>query len=64
MTAAQRIIARHGIATFAGQQALESEILEIASKVDGGNCYDRVWTFSDGSTITKSREGFVAGEAK
>jgi hypothetical protein len=63
-TAAQRILSNHNTAHFAGQQALESELREIASKVEGGNCYDRTWTFTDGSTITKTREGFTTGGAK
>lgn len=64
MTTAQRILSNHNTADFAGQQALESELREIARKVEGTDCHGRVWTFSDGSKVTKTREGFAAGGAK
>jgi hypothetical protein len=63
MTTAQRIIASHKQATFSQTQALESEARDLATKTAAANCYDRTWTFYDGSSITKTRDGYTT-EAK
>lgn len=64
MNTAQRILADHQYCTFAQARALEAEARELATKVDGGNCYDRMWTFHDGSVITKTQDGYTEGEGK
>jgi hypothetical protein len=58
MTTAQRIIADNSTA-----RAIESEAYELAIKVTAANCFDRTWTFYDGSSITKTRDGYTT-EAK
>jgi hypothetical protein len=60
MNTAQRILAANNQKTFGQQQALESEARNMAIKTDAANCYDRTWTFYDGSKITKARDGFTA----
>lgn len=64
MTTAQRIIASHKQATFSQAMALESEARELATKTTAANCYDRTWTFYDGSSITKTSDGYTSGESK
>ena len=59
MTTAERLISEFPAVTFP-QQKLETEIRELAVKTAAPNCYDRVWTFYDGSKIAKTRDGFVA----
>lgn len=59
MTTAQRIINANSTA-----QASEAEARDLATKTTAANCYDRTWTFCDGSTITKTRDGYTAGEGK
>jgi hypothetical protein len=59
MTTAQRIISSNSTA-----QAIESEARELATKTAAANCYDRTWTFYDGSSIIKTRAGYTAGEGK
>lgn len=59
MTTAQRIIASHKQATFSQAMALESEARELATKTAAANCFDRTWTFYDGSSITKTRDGYT-----
>ena len=59
MTTAQRIIASNSTA-----QAIEAEARELATKTAAANCYVRTWTFYDGSSITKTRDGSTAGGAK
>jgi hypothetical protein len=59
MTTAQRIIADNSTA-----QAIESEARDLATKTTAANCYDRTWTFYDGSTITKTRDGYKAENGK
>ncbi len=59
MTTAQRIIAANSTS-----QAIEAEARELATKTAASNCYDRTWTFYDGSSITKTRDGYTAGEGK
>jgi len=61
MATAQRIVSSHTTETFADQQKLESELREFAIRIDGPNCYDRIYYFFDGSKVTKTRTGFVAG---
>jgi hypothetical protein len=58
MTTAQRIIEANTEA-----RAIETEARELAMKTDGPNCFDRTWTFYDGSSITKTRDGYTT-EAK
>ena len=59
MTTAQQILTANKAETFAQAQALEANIRELAVKVSGANCYDRTWTFYDGSEITKTRDGYT-----
>lgn len=61
MTTAQHIVTSHTTETFADQQKLERELREIATRIEGPNCYDRIYYFFDGSKVTKTRDGFVAG---
>ena len=63
MNTAQRIIASHKQATFSQAQAMEAEASAMATKTAAANCYDRTWTFYDGSSITKTRDGYTT-EAK
>ena len=60
MTTAQKILAAHNSETFNQAQALEAAARELAVKTIGANCYDRTWTFYDGSSVTKTREGYAA----
>lgn len=55
MSTAQRIIA-----TNSSAEAIESEARELAVKTSAANCYDRTWTFFDGSMIVKTRNGYTA----
>jgi hypothetical protein len=64
MTTAQKIIAANSATTFSQAQALEAAARELATKTTGANCYNRTWTFYDGSNITKTRDGYTAGSAK
>ena len=64
MTTAARIIAAHKSETFAQAEAMESECRDLAISTTAANCYDRVWTFYDGSTITKTRDGYVLDAAE
>lgn len=64
MTTAQRILEANKTETFAQVQALQNHIRDLAVETEGFNCYDRTWTFYDGSTITKTRDGYTAGEGK
>ena len=64
MTTAQRIIKANSAKTFSQAQALEAAARELAIKTAGANCYDRTWTFYDGSSITKTSNGYTAGEGK
>lgn len=64
MTTAQRILSANKFETFAQAQDLEETIRQLAVKTDGDNCYDRTWTFYDGSKITKTRGGYTEGEGK
>ncbi|HET8687939.1 MAG TPA: hypothetical protein VFM18_14960 [Methanosarcina sp.] len=59
MTTAQNIMNRNSTASFADAQKLESELREISILVVSNNCYDRTWYFNDGSSITKTRDGYV-----
>jgi hypothetical protein len=59
MTTAQRIISANSTA-----QAIEAEARELATKTAAANCYDRTWTFYDGSSITKTRDGYSAEGGK
>jgi hypothetical protein len=63
MTTAQRILSSHKSDTFAQAQAMQREIRDLAIETQGHNCHDRTWTFYDGSTITKTRDGYTT-EAK
>lgn len=56
MTTAQRIIRNNSTA-----QAIEAEARDLATKTTAANCYDRTWTFYDGSTVTKTSDGYTAG---
>jgi hypothetical protein len=58
MTTAQRILNTNNADSFSGQQALESNIRALAVRCEGADCYGRVWFFYDGSSITKTRDGF------
>ena len=59
MTTAQRIISSNSTA-----QAIEAEARDMATKTTAANCYDRAWTFYDGSKIIKTRDGYTAWEGK
>lgn len=58
MTSAQNILSRFNTVSFTGAQELERECRDIATSSSAANCFDRVWTFYDGSTITKTRDGY------
>ena len=64
MTTAQKILAANSATTFSQSRAMEASIRELATKTSGANCYDRTWTFYDGSSITKTRDGYTTGEGK
>lgn len=59
MTIAQKILSRFNTETATGAQELERECQWIATSSSAANCFDRVWTFYDGSTITKTRDGYM-----
>lgn len=54
MTTAQRIL------TNGTAQLIEAEARDLAVKTDGANCFDRTWTFYDGSRLIKTRDGYTA----
>jgi|LakMenE18May11ns_1017448.scaffolds.fasta_scaffold5889877_1 hypothetical protein len=60
MTTAQRIITNNMGIDFRSSRALEAEISQLTRNSTAPNCFDRVWIFRDGSTITKTRDGYVA----
>ena len=62
MTTAQRILESHKSDTFAQAQAMQREIRDLAIETQGHNCYDRTWTFWDGSKITMTRDGFKVAQ--
>ena len=55
MKTAQRILAENST-----PEAIESEARELATGTEGANCHDRTWIFHDGSSITKTRDGYRA----
>lgn len=60
-TTAQRILSERRWTTFAEAQELEAVARDLAIHTDAPNCYDRTWSFRDGSTLTKTRDGYTAG---
>lgn len=58
MTTAERILQAHKTETFAQHQATQREIRDLVIETQGHNCYDRTWTFWDGSKITMTRDGY------
>lgn len=64
MNTAQRILTAHKTDTAAQARAMESEARDLAVKVSAANCFERTWTFYDGSTLSKHRDGYSVVGAK
>lgn len=58
MNIAQQILGSFPQGTHIECVTLEQEIREIATSTRAPNCFDRVWTFYDGSMITKDCGGY------
>lgn len=59
MNTAQRILGDHQQETYIQRMSLESEIRDLAIETRSPNCFDRVWTFYDGSMIEKNCDGYT-----
>lgn len=59
MNTAQKILASNKFETFSQHQAMQRAIRDLAVEIQGHNCYDRTYTFWDGSKIKMTRDGYA-----